>query len=179
MPTPLSHPAAALALAPWFRGIAKPAVVFMAIVLSLVPDLDIIGFRLGVPYESPLGHRGLTHSLAFAALCSLVAVVPMARWLRVNPALLWTYFALTMVSHGLLDACTSGGGGVAFLAPFDDRRYLFSWREIRVAPLTLAGMLTPRGMDVIRSELLWVWVPAVAAGTVGAFLGRRRCDAQV
>ena len=40
-----------------------------------------------------------------------------------------------MASHGVLDALTDGGPGVAFLAPFDDTRYFFPWRPIRVSPL--------------------------------------------
>jgi hypothetical protein len=34
--------------------------------LSMLPDLDVIGFRLGVKYADPWGHRGATHSVAFA-----------------------------------------------------------------------------------------------------------------
>ncbi len=35
-----------------------------------IPDLDAIGFWLGVPYKSFFGHRGFTHSIAFAVLLS-------------------------------------------------------------------------------------------------------------
>jgi len=31
--------------------------------LSLLPDADVYGFRLGVKYADPWGHRGATHSL--------------------------------------------------------------------------------------------------------------------
>ena len=34
--------------------------------LSLLPDLDAVGFSLGVAYGAPWGHRGATHSLVFA-----------------------------------------------------------------------------------------------------------------
>src|SRR4051794_39956246 len=33
-----------------------------------LPDIDAIGFFSGVEYGSRLGHRGLTHSFAFAAV---------------------------------------------------------------------------------------------------------------
>ena len=32
-------------------------------VLAVIPDLDVIGFRFGIPYEDVLGHRGFTHSI--------------------------------------------------------------------------------------------------------------------
>ncbi|WP_210516124.1 metal-dependent hydrolase [Hymenobacter terricola] len=35
---------------------------------AALPDLDAIGYRLGVPYDGLWGHRGLTHSLLAAAV---------------------------------------------------------------------------------------------------------------
>jgi len=35
---------------------------------SVMPDLDVIGFRFGIRYGDFWGHRGFTHSLLFAAL---------------------------------------------------------------------------------------------------------------
>ena len=56
-----------------------------------------------------------------------------------------------MASHGVLDALTDGGSGVAFLAPFDDTRYFFPWRPIRVSPFW-GGFFTPRGLETVTSE---------------------------
>src|SRR3954462_8971017 len=43
--------------------------------LSLAPDLDVIAFRLGIPYSAPFGHRGAAHSLFVAlALASVAAL---------------------------------------------------------------------------------------------------------
>ena len=39
-----------------------------AIACSMVPDVDSIGFHMGVPYGALWGHRGMTHSLLFAAV---------------------------------------------------------------------------------------------------------------
>src|SRR6185295_10590206 len=36
----------------------------LGIACSVIPDLDVIGFWRGIPYEHLLGHRGLTHSIA-------------------------------------------------------------------------------------------------------------------
>jgi len=62
------------------------------------------------------------------------------------------------VSHGILDAMTDGGRGVAFFAPFDDTRYFFPFRPIKVSPIGLS-FFTARGLDVIWSEFLWVCIP--------------------
>lgn len=35
---------------------------------AVLPDIDSIGFALGIPYGSLFGHRGLTHSLLFALI---------------------------------------------------------------------------------------------------------------
>jgi inner membrane protein len=76
------------------------------------------------------------------------------------------FFFLVTASHGFLDAFTDGGLGIAFLAPFDDTRYFFPWRPIEVAPLGLTRMFTLDGWSVIRSELLWVWLPVAVLATM-------------
>ena len=43
----------------------------LSITCSILPDADVIGFALGLPYDSPWGHRGLSHSLCFAFALSL------------------------------------------------------------------------------------------------------------
>lgn len=35
---------------------------------SVMPDLDVIGFSMGIQYGDVWGHRGLTHSFLFADL---------------------------------------------------------------------------------------------------------------
>jgi inner membrane protein len=173
MPTPFSHPATVLALAPWFRPIMRPAVLVTAVVLVILPDIDILGLRLGVPYGGVFGHRGFTHSLFFAALCALPAALALARRTRTGPFVLWVYLFLVMASHGVLDACTDGGRGVAFFSPFDATRYRFSWHPIRVAMLSPGELFSARGWTVMQSEMLWVWCPALAIGLAGIFRSRR------
>ena len=85
--------------------------------------------------------------------------------------LLLLYFFLATVSHGLLDALTNGGLGVAFFSPFDTTRYFFPFRPIQVSPIG-AHFFSARGISVVQSELLWVWLPCVAFAIV-AFSFRR------
>src|SRR5690242_7359722 len=75
--------------------------------VALAADLDVIGFRLGVPYAAPFGHRGATHSIVAAGALALVIGL-VARQARVG----LVAFAVAL-SHPLLDALTDGGLGVA------------------------------------------------------------------
>ena len=76
MPTILSHAIAATALGQWYPNRRLPAKFWLwTAVCALLPDVDVIGFPLGIRYDDMLGHRGLTHSLAFAAVAGAVAAV--------------------------------------------------------------------------------------------------------
>ena len=128
--------------------------------LSLSPDLDAIGMAMGVPYGAPWGHRGATHALAMAAALGVVAAL-FARLTRLPVWRTGLAVGLVVASHGLLDSLTDGGRGVALLWPWSDDRFFAPWRPIPVAPIGL-GLLTPRGMQVMASEVLcfaplWVW----------------------
>jgi inner membrane protein len=50
-------------------------------------------------------------------------------------------------SHGILDAMTDGGLGVAFFSPFDDTRCFFPFRPIKVSPIGLSFFSC--GLDVM------------------------------
>jgi inner membrane protein len=165
VPTIITHPAIALVSA-WLPRLPRRVIVAGAIA-SIVPDLDVAAFAVGIPYEHMLGHRGLSHSIAFALLFSLVCT-----WLlRTRDQWLVTFafvFFCTM-SHGVLDAFTDGGLGVAFFAPFHNERYFFPWTPIRVSPIG-AGFFSPRGMQTLVSEMKWVWGPCLALGLLGKYL---------
>jgi inner membrane protein len=177
MPTVLGHLAPALALAPAFAARGTPRRLWvLGAFCAAAPDLDVLAFALGVPYAHPLGHRGLWHSVpfaAFAAACVTVLAFPRARpgFSRVRA---FAYLFLATASHGLLDAATDGGLGVALLAPFDDRRIFWPFRPIAVSPLGLDAFLSSRGAAVLASELRWVWLPFGMIGMALAAAARRR-----
>ena len=130
-------------------------------VIAALPDVDGIGFWLGVPYESTFGHRGFTHSISFAALIALIALIFFRdRAYDGDRPRLWTYLFLATASHGVLDAMTTGGGGIAFFAPFANERFFFPWRPIVVSPMSIRRFFSERGARIIASEILWVWIPA-------------------
>jgi inner membrane protein len=102
--------------------------------LSLLPDVDVIGFAMGVEYGDPWGHRGATHSLTLAIAVGLAMGLAASRLKR--PAARTALVAsAVLVSHGLLDTMTDGGLGAALLWPFDLTRYFAPWRPIPVAPI--------------------------------------------
>jgi inner membrane protein len=171
-----SHAVVALSLGTCFYGPGTPKRVWVAGALcSVIPDLDVIGFRFGIRYDDFWGHRGFTHSLLFGALLASVVVLlgfsgeqsPLSRFA------LWMYFFLATASHGLLDAMTDGGLGVAFFSPFDNNRYFLPWRPIRVSPIAAGRFFTHRGLEVLQGELLWIWLPA-ALLVLSVWLIRRR-----
>jgi inner membrane protein len=170
-----SHAIAALGIGACFYKPVIPKRVFaLAAACAVLPDIDVLGFRFGIHYADFWGHRGFTHSLFFAALLSTAAVV--LAFPRGVPGLsrfsLWICLFLATASHGLLDAMTDGGLGVAFFSPFDTRRYFLPWTPIHVSPIGVTRFFTHRGLFVLQSELLWIWLPTVLL-VAGAWFLRR------
>lgn len=168
MPTLPTHALVGLGLAEVFEAVAgqPPCSLFWGLSagLAMLPDLDGLAFPLGIPYEHRFGHRGVLHSLAFALFAGLGAALATACLLGVPWWVLLGYYFVVTASHGLLDAFTNGGLGIALLAPFDETRYFFGWQPIQVAPLGWA-FFSSWGLRVLVSEAVWVWAPlAVLVG---------------
>jgi inner membrane protein len=168
VPTVFSHALFGAALYIPFRHHIPPRLALIGAAAAVVPDFDVVGFRFGIAYGHPLGHRGLSHSLAFAAVLAAVLTVastrsnpPRQRWTA------WFYLALATASHGVFDAFTNGGLGIALLAPFSNERFFFPWQPIEVSPLGLSQIFSARGLEVLTSELIWVGMPALAVALLG------------
>lgn len=122
--------------------------------LSMSPDIDVAGMALGVPYGAPWGHRGATHAL-LTAVGVVVATLARPRGEpRVRRAAL---ACVVLASHGLLDAMTDGGMGIALLWPFTTHRFFLPWRPIPVAPIGM-GIFAASGLAVMAWEAL-VFLP--------------------
>ena len=160
MPTVFSHTAVPLAAGAGLRTRAAPPRLIAAGVLgAMLPDADVLAFKAGIPYGDAIGHRGASHSIAFALLLGALAAAaaPALRTTRLRAFLL---VGLATLSHPLLDAITNGGLGVALLWPLSDERFFAPWRVIEVSPIGLGRFLSERGLAVLRSEALWIWLPA-------------------
>lgn len=68
---------------------------------------------------------------------------------------------------------TNGGLGVAFLAPFSAERYFFGWRPMLVSPIGIHRFFSERGLAVLQSEIVWVWIPSLLLITATWITGRR------
>ena len=131
----------------------------LAMLCAVLPDADVLAFGLGVSYDSMFGHRGITHSLAFALLTGVLVAFVFFRE-AANRAALAAFFSFATASHAALDALTNGGLGIALFAPFSGERYFFPYRPIEVSPIGIGAFFSEWGLVVIRSEMLWVWFPA-------------------
>jgi inner membrane protein len=135
----------------------------LSIACSTLPDADVIGYRwLYIPSYHFLGHRGFFHSPFFAALLSILIVFIFYRKEVIFSNRWWKYvlyFFILTASHGLLDALTNGGHGIALLSPFTNSRYFFPWTPLEVSPLSIKGFLSQIGLVVFLSELIWIWAP--------------------
>ena len=172
MPTIMTHSVVALSAGCIFdRAGLSNRFWLLAIMVAVLPDADVIGYQyLYIPYGHLLGHRGFFHSPFFAALLSLAVVSLFFRQERVLSRRWWAFvlfFFAVGASHGVLDAMTNGGRGIALLSPFSNNRYFLPWTPIEVSPLTVRGFLSQRGLTVMKSEILWIWVPLVSVGMMG------------
>jgi inner membrane protein len=141
------------------RGRVPARFWVLSVLCAVLPDADVLAFAFGVPYDSMFGHRGFTHSLVFAALLGVAVAAAFFRDAP-NRAALALFFSLATASHAALDALTDGGLGVALFAPFSGRRYFFPFRPVEVSPIGVGAFFSEWGLAVIKSELLWVWLPA-------------------
>lgn len=168
MATVFSHPMVAICCFPWFTKMRGHSSIMVAgIVLTILPDFDVVGFYLDIPYEHVLGHRGITHSLFFAFIVSGMVARYLCHRTRVEIKLLWLYLFSCLSSHGIIDAFTNGGLGIALFAPFSTERYFFPWQPLEVSPIGIHPFLSKRGLSVILNELLWIWLPCFAIWLCG------------
>jgi inner membrane protein len=61
---------------------------------------------------------------------------------------------------------------VAFFAPFWDERYFFPWRVIRVSPISVTRFFSDKGIQVLKSEWVWVWIPSLAVILISRLIRR-------
>ena len=92
-----------------------------------------------------------------------------------NPRM-WGCLAAATFSHSLLDACTFGGTGVAFLLPFSDARFVCVWQPIFVSPIPLSGKLLNWLLFSLGTEALWIGIPALLVFGMPHLVRRARAE---
>jgi inner membrane protein len=147
----------------------------LGISCSILPDADVIMFKLGIPYQHFLGHRGFSHSLVFALLTGIIIAFIFYRSIKLlsrDGLMLILFFFFCTASHALLDAMTTGGLGVAIFSPFDNSRYFLPWRPIKVSPIGIDAFFGEWGLRVLKSEFVWVALPCLLLIVLTGFMKR-------
>ena len=164
MPTVFTHPAIPLVIG---LGLGKDVIptplLISGIAVSVLPDLDVLAFRYGISYASNYGHRGFSHSLLFALILALLGACAF-RDFQTSFGRAFLFLFLAAVSHGILDAFTNGGLGIAFLWPWSTERFFAPMQVIQVSPIGISRFLSLRGVSVLISEIIWVWIPCLMIG---------------
>lgn len=147
MPSSIAHASVAVLLRPVFGDrVATDRILATAGIVAALIDVDAIGrpFHLGdIAWLG--GHRAVTHSVFLAIAFGVVAVLWRARHdSRKIAVATGVYFGPVLLSHGVLDAFTTYGEGVAFFAPLSMTRWKSSWQPF-------SGILP---------EMLLLWMPA-------------------
>ena len=177
MATAFTHALVGVALTPALpASVPRLRAALLLAGLSVLPDADVLAFAADISYGHPLGHRGFTHSLLFAAGLGFgVAWLAFRRpprltrdWWRLAALL-----ALATASHGVLDALTDAGRGVGFLIPLDDRRFFFPWRPLQASPIGIQAFFSGPAREILWDEVRWVWLPVLGVLAIRGLIVRR------
>jgi len=147
MPSSIAHASVAILASPLLDARWRtPRVIGLTAAAAAATDLDAIGRPFGYGDVAFLGgHRALTHSLSAALVVAAIALALVARKAEPRDRLRVALFVFCVVaSHGMLDAFTTYGDGVAILSPFTGFRWKSTWRPF----------------DGLWSEMLALWIPA-------------------
>jgi inner membrane protein len=121
--------------------------------ISILPDIDLVLPKFGIPDTFTLGHRGATHSLLAALIVS--ALVTLVAWLTHFPPWRAALGALASIgTHSLLDTL-SPGPGIAWLWPFSTQR-LPTFPILPIAPVD--HLFSRYGLSQLAAEA-FVFLP--------------------
>jgi len=173
MPLPVAHVVVGACMAEALLPSDAPRrnrTILLLACLTVAPDLDFIPVWL-LDFERGAWHRGFTHSVAFAALAGCLLAIAFGHR-RIRMAIVC---ALVLMSHGMLDALTTiGGGGVELLWPFSSARLRADLFELW-EPALGSSAATPFVMQLLRASAVEL-VTFVPPGLI-VILGLRRLRA--
>jgi inner membrane protein len=144
----------------------------LSILCAILPDIDVVSFKLGIPYGHFFGHRGFFHSIFFAFIVGFIITeifFSKEQSSRKDRWFYFVYFSLVTSTHGIFDAFTNGGLGIALLSPFDNHRYFFWKTPISVSPISPRVFLNLRTFGILANEFLWVWMPMLFLALLGKY----------
>lgn len=146
------------------RASAGTLLTFAA--LSSLPDFDVFGVACGLPDEGVCGHRGVSHSIAFAVTVGIATALLARRigWPFVRTAVAAT---LAVASHAVLDIFGEGGRGIPLLWPLSDDRYMSPWRLLPDAPRGFKMLSRPGLFDLVSEFVVFFPLTAFALWPAG------------
>lgn len=100
-----------------------PKAALAGALVATIPDLDVFLRAFYSSYDMLRIHRGISHSIPFGVVASLVLSFLFQRFKLFKPISLfrlWWFNGLCLVTHALLDLCTSYG--TQLFLPFSDVR---------------------------------------------------------
>lgn len=150
-------------------------VIILGIVSAVFPDLDVF-FHHIVEYSHPtyeyLEHRGITHSILYAILWA-VLITGIFHYKKKQKILFILFYFLCTISHGVLDAFTTGGDGIGFLMPFSTERFFTPYKVIQVSPIGISRFFSEWGIRVLKSEFFYIGIPSILFYILGLILNKR------
>jgi len=152
----IGHGLVAFTISKMAKAKVSKRLLTFAIISSIIPDLDVIGYYIGIPHESMLGHRGITHSILFALMWSFLLSKSIFKH---SFSLAFPVLLTCTISHSIIDALTTGGRGIGFFIPITSERFFFPTRFIQVSPLQINDIFGPWGIAVLKSEMLYLGLP--------------------
>ncbi len=175
MASAFGHGIAAYGLGKLFpKSVMTRKVYTLGLLSSILPDLDVIAFKFGVSWDSMWSHRGFTHSIFVAIFWTIILLIFFHRKDKFSSkSKLSIYYFLATVSHGILDAMTNGGNGIAFFAPFSAERYFLPWEVIQVSPIGIKNFFSKWGVEVLKSEFIYIVLPSLGLVFIGNWLNKK------
>ncbi len=162
MASPIGHTVIGVGLATLVlqSGNAEASPLFWlgAIVASNLPDIDLIGLLLGLPFQR--AHRQSTHSLL--VLAALLLAVWLLHAVIQGPISLVYFLAwgVALLAHPLLDVVTTGptdaaaGFGIPLFWPLSSRRWALRRPLFRSAPIRAYRSIKTLSAAILP-ELIW------------------------
>ena len=146
-------------------SIISKKLIFFVVLCTILPDIDMIGYKIGVPYDSFFGHRGFTHSLLFAFLIALSITIIFFKKETKKSITIFTIFFFSMVLHDLLDMLTTGGLGIMLFTPFYNERLFFPIRFIEVSAIN-GNILIYWFKNVLLNEIIFLLLPSLIIASI-------------
>ncbi len=176
MPSIFGHTLAAITIGKSYpKKICSWKFFILGILCATLADIDVIAFKLGIPYGNAFGHRGFTHSILFAVILgvSITFIFYGKNFLSKKGLVLISFFTLCAISHDILDAMTNGGLGIGFFIPWDEARYFLPWRPIEVSPIGIRHF-SEKAVRIIKNEMIWIGIPCLVYFLIMSVMRRKK-----